>query len=52
MDKPQSKHETCDESLDSRGFFDEAGCEDDPGKIFSSIFFKHGPPTSDAVLAS
>jgi hypothetical protein len=29
---PQSKFETCDESLDSRGFFDEAGYEDDPGK--------------------
>jgi hypothetical protein len=25
---PQSKFETCDESLDSRGFFDEAGYED------------------------
>jgi hypothetical protein len=48
---PQSKFETCVESLDSRGFFDFAGYVDDPEKKIS-IFFKHGPPTNDAVLAS
>jgi hypothetical protein len=51
---PQSKFETCVESLDSRGFFDEAGYKDDPGKKIS-IFFKHRPPTSHfghfAILA-
>jgi hypothetical protein len=36
----QSKFETCVESLDSRGFFDEAGYEDDPGKKNFNYFQK------------
>jgi hypothetical protein len=39
---PQIKFETCDKSLDSRGFFDDAGYEDDPGKILSPIFSNTG----------
>jgi hypothetical protein len=38
----QSKFETCVESLDSRGFFDEAGYEDDPGKKIFQFFSKTG----------
>jgi hypothetical protein len=39
-DLPQSKFETCDKSLDSCGFFDEAGYEDDPGKKKFNFFQK------------
>ena len=38
----QSKFETCVESLDSRGFFDEAGYEDDPGKKKFQFFSNTG----------
>jgi hypothetical protein len=39
---PQSKYEACDKSLDSRGFFDEAGYEDDPVNFFSQFFSNTG----------